>query len=189
MPDTPANDGATEGATPDDTTTPPNAEAADPAEIGDAAKKALAEERKARREAERKFKDQASELESLRLAAMTEQEQAVAKAAADARTETLREVGASRVDDAVRVALAGRSVDVDALLEGMDRGRFLDDEGQPDRDGIQAWVDRIAPAQEPAAPQPVDLGQGTRTPTPVGSQTPLGSDPLLQGVKAALGIH
>lgn len=189
MPDTPVTDGATDGATPDATDTPiPDTPDATP-EMGEAAKKALAEERKARRDAERKFKEQASELEALRQASMSDQEKAVATARAEARTETLREIGESRVDDAVRVATAGRSVDVDALLEGLDRGRFIDDEGQPDRDAIAAWVDRIAPPTDPAAPQPVDLGQGARTATPVGSQIPLGSDPLLESLKSAIGVR
>jgi hypothetical protein len=102
----------------------------------------------------------AQQLEELRQQSMTEQERAVEQAKAAARSEVLAEVGASRVEDALRAALAGRPVNVDALIDGLDRSRFLSEEGQPDRDGIAAWVDAIAPASQ--TPTPVDLGQGAR---------------------------
>jgi hypothetical protein len=130
----------------------------------------------------------AKELETLKQQTMTELEKAVATAKTEARAEVLREVGASRVDDALRVALAGRPVDVDALLDGLDRSRFLDSEGQPDRDAIASWVDRIAPAQDPTAPAVVDLGQGNRGGA-AGSDMALNGDPLLQSLKSKLGVR
>lgn len=126
----------------------------------------------------------AKELERVRQESMTEQDRAVAEARAEARSEALREVGADRVDDAVRVALAGRTVDVDALLDGLDRGKFLDDDGQPLRDAIATWADRIAPVPaETEKPPPAfpDLGQGAR------NTTPLGSDPLLAALTSIVG--
>ncbi len=128
----------------------------------------------------------AAELEQLRQQTMTDQEKAVEEARRAARAEVLAEVGASRVDDAVRVACAGRSVDVDALLDGLDRHRFLAEDGTPDRDGIAAWVDRIAPAptEDQAAGVP-DLGQGARAGL---MSSPLDSDPLMRDLKAKLGI-
>ena len=141
----------------------------------------------------RKHEDQAKanaaaqkELEKLREQSMTDQERAVEEARKAARSEVLLEVGASRVDDAVRVAAAGRPVDVDALLEGLDRKRFLDEEGQPDRDAIAAWVDRIAPQPEPgsATTAALDLGQGARRPAALA----LNGDPLLNDLKSKLGI-
>lgn len=128
----------------------------------------------------------AQELEKLRLQSMTDQERAVEQARAEARAETLREMGASRVDDAVRVAVAGRPVDVDALLEGLDRSRFIDDDGQPDRDAIASWVDRVAPKpnDEPAAGQFLDLGQGART-----GDLALNGDPLQRTLEQKLGIR
>jgi len=118
--------------------------------------------------AARKYEDQAKsgrdaakELEKLKQASMSDLEKAVNDARAEARAETLIELGSGRVDDAVRVAATGRNVDIDALLEGLDRRRFLDDDGTPDRDAIAAWVDRLAPV-DTKAPFP-DLGQGVRT--------------------------
>jgi hypothetical protein len=129
----------------------------------------------------------AKELDSLKQQTMTELEKAVATARTEARAEALREVGATRVDDALRVALAGRPVDVDALLDGLDRTRFLDTEGQPDRDAIASWVDRIAPAQDPTT-SVVDLGQGNRGGA-AGSDMALNGDPLLQSLKSKLNIR
>lgn len=125
----------------------------------------------------------AKELQQLREQTMTETERAIEAARSEARAQVLAEVGASRVDDAVRLALAGRPVDPDALLEGLDRGRFLGDDGTPDRDGIAAWVDRIAPKPDPQATTAVDLGQGTRPPA-----ASVSGDPLLADLKRAIGI-
>lgn len=125
----------------------------------------------------------AKELEKLREQSMTDQERAVEEARKAARAEALAEVGASRVDDAVRVAAAGRPVDVDALLDGLDRSRFLNEDGQPDRDAITSWVDRIAPATDPTT-QRVDLGQGARS----SAALALNGDPLLNDLKSKLGI-
>lgn len=125
----------------------------------------------------------AKELEQVKQASMSDQEKAVELAKAQARTEALLEVAVERVDDSVKLACAGRNVDVDALLEGLDRSRFVTDDGKPDADAIAAWVDRIAPKSD--QPYAADLGQGART----GSQTPLGSDPLLNSLKQSLGIR
>jgi hypothetical protein len=136
------------------------------------------------RENEKRAKANARELEQLRQASMSDQEKAVALARLEARRDALREVGASRVDDAIRIAAAGRkNVAIDVLLEGLDRGRFLDDEGQPDVTAVQEWVDRLAPEPEPATGFP-DLGQGARG----NASTSLG-DPLLNALKSKLGVR
>lgn len=128
----------------------------------------------------------AKELEELRRSAMTEQEQAVAKAIDQARAETLRQVGGQLVAAEVRAAAAGRSADVDALVEAIDPTKFLDEAGQVDRDAVKAWVDRIAPAAQqqqttaPAGLEVFDIGQGLNAAPP--------ADALLSDIKTALGI-
>lgn len=104
----------------------------------------------------------ARELEELRKASMSEQEKAVEQAKTEARTAVLREVGARIVDAEFRAAAAGRldPERVDALLDGLDRSRFITDDGEVDRDKVAEFVGRIAP--EPAAPARPDLGQGVR---------------------------
>lgn len=115
------------------------------------------------------------ELDAVKAASMSDQEKAVALAVAQARAEAFAEVGGQLVDAAVRAAVAGRGIDADALLDGLDRSRFLDD-GQVDQAAITAWVDRIVPAGT------VDLGQGARgtTPPTVG--------PLEQALRHTVGL-
>lgn len=113
----------------------------------------------------------AKELEQFKKAAMTEQERAIAEAREAARLEVLAEVGSRLVDAEVKAAAAGRPVDVDALLDGLDRRRFLTDDGQPDVDRIVEWVDRIAPKNDDQPRTPVDMGQGTRPKNAAGQIT------------------
>ncbi len=124
----------------------------------------------------------AKELEKLKREGMSDQERAIDEARAAARAETLAEVGSARAADAIRLVATGRVADVEALIEGVDAARFVGEDGQPDREAIATWVERIAPAD--ATPAFPDLAQGARP----GAVT-LGSDPLLAGVKSALGIR
>lgn len=124
------------------------------------------------------------ELEQVRAASMTEQERAVEDAKAATRAAVLAEVAHDRVDDAVRLAASGTALDVDALLEGLDRSRFVDEDFHVDTDRVKAYIDGIAPkVPETTTPgfEPIDLGQGSRN-TPA-----LGSDPLLQALKNTVG--
>ena len=107
---------------------------------------------------------------------MNDTDKAVAKAKAEARAEALREVAGERALDKIRAAAAGRSVDVDALLEGIDPAKFLDDDGEPDTKAITAWVDRVAPAGDGKSTGRRDLGLGAR----VQQATSASSDPLVQ---------
>lgn len=126
------------------------------------------------------------DLEDLRKTTMTDQERLAAEARAEGRTEALREVGGKLVDAEVRAAAAGRNVDVDALLEGLDRSRFIDDSGDADQRAITAWVDRVAPKpdEDQGRPSAFDLGQGHRP----DASTSLGGDPLERDLKLKLGI-
>lgn len=85
--------------------------------------------------------------------------EALEKGRAEGSAETITKFGRRLVDAEVKAAAAGRAVDVEALLEGLDRGLFLDDDGEPKVKEITAWVEKIAPAK---ATGQVDLGQGAR---------------------------
>lgn len=150
----------TEPVEPEPTTTEPPAEP-DPG-LNEGGKRALAAERKARHDAEKAAKAANAELEELRKSVMSDQEKAIDEARASARAELLAEVGAERVENAVRAAIAGRNVDADALLDGLDRSKFLDDEGRPDTQKLTEWVDRIAPKGQTPKPGVKDIGQGAR---------------------------
>lgn len=116
----------------------------------------------------------AKELDELHKASMTDQDRAIAEAREAGKSEALTTVGSRLVEAEFRVASAGRNLDVDAVLEAVDPARFLTDDGEPDKEAITAWVDRIAPAQtentEPEGPlgSGIDLGQGSRQSTPIG---------------------
>lgn len=98
----------------------------------------------------------ARELDELKRSQMNDQEKAVQTARDETRTEVLREVGSKLVDAKIEAASTGRLSDEQrkALLENLDRGRFLTDDGDVDTDKVTAFVDSIAPAN----------GQGTSTP-------------------------
>lgn len=127
------------------------------ADTTDKRAKRLADEAKANAAA-------AKELETLRQSTMSDTEKAVAQAKNEARTEAMREVGAKLAAAEVRVAAAGRNVDVDALLERLDASSFIDIDGNADTKAITAWVDRVAPAVDDSGrPKPArDLGLGAR---------------------------
>lgn len=104
----------------------------------------------------------ARELEALKKQSMTDTERAVTEAVAAARHEMTMQYGGRLVDAEVRAAAVGLAVDVDALLEGLDRRRFLNEDGEPNVRAIRTWIGKVAPkAPEPGTP-PLDLGQGQR---------------------------
>jgi hypothetical protein len=141
----------------------PETETKSDSDLGDAGKAALEAERRARRAADRELKAAKVDLDALKASLMSEAEKAVAEAKAAGLAEGLRTGSAKIVQAEIRAAAAGRSVDVDALLENVDTSRFIDDGGEVDRAAIAAWIERIAPTPaEPEIPAFADLGQGTR---------------------------
>jgi hypothetical protein len=138
----------------------------------------------ARKHEERAKKNAESvrELEKFRQQSMTDQEKAIDAARSEGRAEALRTSAAKVVDAEVRAAAAGRTVDVDALLEGLDRSRFIDDDGEVDAAAIAKWIERVAPVTDPSRP---DLGQGVRP----GSALPLNGDGIEQLLRSKLGIR
>lgn len=175
-PATPDPDPATPDPSPEPASPDPAATGDDPA--AEAAKwKALARKHEERAKAN---ESAAKELEKVKAASMSDQEKAVEAARQEARAATLLEVAGERVADAVRLAAAGTDLDVDALLDGLDRSRFVTDDGQPDADKVKGFVESIAP-KAPAAPP--DLGQGAR-----GTKTSTTADPLLKTVQQMAGL-
>lgn len=158
------------------------------------ADKATAEARKWEDRA-KKNRDAATALEAERRKGMTEAEQALATARAEARAEVTRTLGGRLVAAEVRAALAGRGdIDAAALLEGIDAARFLTEDGDVDGAAVAKWVARVAPLPaagdgKPAQAGGFDLGQGVRTGAGAGRQAQgLDSDPLMRDLKAKLNI-
>lgn len=121
-------------------------------DLGDAGRKALAEERRARKAAER-------ELANLRRAAMSDQERAVAEAKAAGLAEAARAAAPRLVRAEFRAAAAGQ-VDqqtLDAYLEDVDLAKFVGDDGEPDLTAIAARIKRLGGGR------PADFDGGART--------------------------
>lgn len=130
--------------------------------LGDAGKKAISDERKQRRDAEKRANALEAELAALRQQSMTEQERAVESARAEGRAEATKMLGAARVESAFAVAATGRleQATLKVLLPGLDHGAFMTDDGNVDQDKVDAFIDGIAPKGQQRGP--LDLGQGSR---------------------------
>jgi len=105
----------------------------------------------------------AKELEALKASQMTEMDKAVAAAKAEGFAEARKASAAEIVEAKVRAAATGRGIDTDALLEGLDRSRFIGAEDfSIDDEAIGTWIDRIAPKVEEQPHTTVDIGQGKK---------------------------
>ena len=171
-----ANDKPDDGAKPDpgsnpNPTTPPDPPKPAADDLGDAGKRALDDERKSRRDAEKALKAAQAQLAELQKAQMSDQEKAIAEAVAAAEARVRTETGGRLGDAEFKAAMAGRNGDVAALLDGLDRSKFLDADGQPDAARIAEWVDKVAPKVDPKPPSAQDMGQGSRNRDSVGQIT------------------
>lgn len=108
----------------------------------------LAKWKELARRNEQQAKANHRELEALKAQTMTDQEKAVGAARAEGRAEATAEFGGKLAHAEIRAAAAGRPVNVDALLEGVDATKFLNDSGEPNTKAITAWLDKVAPVPE-----------------------------------------
>ena len=126
----------------------PTTDDADADKLGTSGQRALAEERAARRKAERDAKTIKSELEKLRTASQSEQEKALAKAREEGKTEGLSEIRLERVRDKIEAKAGGRMADPEdaAALLG-DLGQFVTDDGSIDTAAIGRAIDQLLKAK------------------------------------------
>lgn len=159
----PADDDAPE-ATPD---------AAPDDQLGDPGKRALDNERAARKAAEKTARDQAKRIADLEAATQSETERAIAEAKDEGKAEARKDFAPRLVRAEFRAASAGR-LDADRLgdlLEDIDLSRFLDEDGEVDAKKVAKKVDAWAPAEpvKPGKPKPdprQGAGDGTAGKTP-----------------------
>lgn len=106
----------------------------------------------------------AEELEEFRKQSMSETERAIEEARTEGRKQALTEAGSKIAAAEVRAAAVGRmsAEQVDTLIDGINLARFIDDDGEVDRDAVTQFMDGIAPLKDDTAPSPLDLGQGNR---------------------------
>ncbi len=134
-----------------------------------------------------------AELEQFRQASMSETEKALAKATKDAeakgRAEALTAVGQRLVKAEFRALAAGAIPDLDGVLDDLNLAKFIGGDGEPDTKAIAAAVRRLTPPK-PAEPTEPATGPGPRPDLTQGSRMnmPLNGDPVLDAVKAKLGI-
>lgn len=168
--------------TPEPQPTDPPVEPEPSDDLGDAGKKALEQERKARRDADKRAKDATAELEKLRQQTMTDQEKAVAAAKAEGKAEALAALGAAHVEKAFAIAASGRIEPerLHVLMQGLNHSAFLNDDGSVNNDSLTVFIDGIAPKPDPN--RRIDLGQGGR---PAGTNGP-GSGTPADPLEAAL---
>jgi membrane protein involved in colicin uptake len=116
----------------------------DDAQLGDAGKRALADERNARKRAERDAKTTKAELDRIRAEGQTETEKAIAKAKAEGANEALTKANERVLKAEVKAAAAGK------LTDPADAARFLDlseftvgDDGDVDSKALGQAIDRL----------------------------------------------
>lgn len=116
----------------------------DKGELGEGGKKALDDERRARKEAEREAKAAKDELDKLRAATMSDSEKAIAEAKAEGRKEALSEANARLVRAEIKSAAAGKLADPqDAAHFLGDLNRFVDDKGDIREKDITTAIDEL----------------------------------------------
>lgn len=114
------------------------------------------------------LKQTAEQYQRLVEASQTEQERAVVEARRQGRTEALSETGGQLVDQWMRAAANGRLPEegVNALLQGLDRSRFLKSDHSVDTDKVFAFVSTIAPASAAAPAATAEQGASAQQPAP-----------------------
>jgi hypothetical protein len=117
-------------------------------DLGDAGKRALVEERSARASAEKTARALQKELEALRAGAMSEQEKAIEKARAEARSETLSAANRRILAAEVKAAAASRLADPADAVRFLDLEQFhVDEDGNVDQKSIARALKELLEAK------------------------------------------
>lgn len=128
--------------TTDDDTTDDAESGAD--ELGDAGKQALANERTARKSAERTAKAAKAELGRLKADGATESEKAIAKAKAEGATEAAGKANARILKAEVRAVAAGKLNDPADAVAFLDLSEFtVSDDGDVDTSAIAKAIEKL----------------------------------------------
>jgi len=113
-------------------------------DLGDAGKRALADERSARRNAEKAAKTARAELDRLKAAGATEAEKAIAKAKAEGATEATTLANSRILKAEVRAAAAGKLNDPADAAYFLDLSDFeVSDNGEVDTKALGKAIDAL----------------------------------------------
>jgi len=124
------------------------------------------------------LKATAEQYQQLVTASQSEHERAVAEARRQGHASALAEAGGQLVEQWLRAAAVGRIPEegVNALLQGLDRSRFLNPQGGVDTDKVWQFVSSVAPqpaaAATAAAVPPAPGAPAQPTPVPPSGQVP-----------------
>lgn len=127
-------------------------------ELGEAGKRAIEAERKARKDAEQSAKKLAAELDRLREQSMSDTERAIQQARRDAANEARQQLMQRLVTAEVRAAAAGRLADPDDAVRFLNLSDFTGDDGEIDSKAVAAAIGELVAskpylAASPAAPK------------------------------------
>lgn len=135
--------------------------------LGDAGKKALEQERAARKAAEKeakRAKELEAELSKLREDAMSEQEKAITKARKEGAAEALVEANVRIAKSEARALAAGKTRDPEVAVQLLgDLSEFVTEDGDVDADAMSAALDKLVEDKE-------YLAVGDRQPVPGADQ-------------------
>jgi hypothetical protein len=124
--------------------------------LGDAGIKALQDERKARRAAERAAKAAQAEIEKLREATLSETERAIAEAKRLGREEALTEANSRLVFAEAKAAATGRLTDPADIAAFIDLAQFdVSEDGSVDTKAINSAIDDLLKSKPYLAAQRV----------------------------------
>lgn len=138
--------------------------------LGEAGRKALQAERKARKEAERKAREAAEEAERLKREAMSEQERALAEAreeaAKAARAEAESKYQKALLEQSIKAAAAGKMADPTDALAYLDTSDLIGEDGMVDEQAVADAVSDLLKAKPYLAggAMPPGADQGVRKP-------------------------
>jgi len=127
-----------------------------------------------------------SDIEKARTASLSEAEKAVVEAEQRGRLSVLADFGPklARTEFVAAAARRNPAYDAAAVLDDLNLGRYIGDDGEPDSKAIAKAVERLVPAPTEQAPRVPSFDGGTRG----GAALPLNGDPLTNSLKAKLGI-
>jgi hypothetical protein len=111
--------------------------------LGEPGKRALEEERNARRTAEKAARDAQAQLDKLRTEVGSDQEKAVAKARAEGKAEALTTATERLVKAEIKVAAAGKFANPNDAVRLLDHDEFVTEDGDVDEKKLEKAIDKL----------------------------------------------
>lgn len=122
----------------------------------------------------------AKELETLKASQMSDTEKAISDAVSKAKNEWKTETGTKLALTEFKAKASSRmdEAKINALLPGLNVSVFLNDEGEPNSEAIDSFLNTFVPPKSSST----NFGQGAQGTGGQGSAVPLNSDDLTQAV-------